>query len=98
MMVGQQASLRFSLANLMNDHGSLDPDPRISGRTRPGRMRLVDRYEAGVAMLVATWTAAFLLRSHLAQIDRLGELADEALLSLLFVVPIMLVGWGSLVV
>lgn len=82
----------------MNDHGSLDPDLSVSTRVQPRRPRLVDRYETGVAMLVATWTAAFLLRSRLEQLDRLTELADQALLSLLFVVPIILVGWGSLVI
>lgn len=82
----------------MNDHGSLDPDLSYAQRAQSGRVRLVDRYETGIAMLVATWTAAFLLRSRLSQIDRLSELANEALLSLLFVVPIMLVAWGSLVV
>jgi hypothetical protein len=60
------------------------------------RVRLADRHETGVAALVAVWTLAFLVRSRLAQTDRLGDLANEALLSLLFVVPAMLVGWAAL--
>ncbi len=49
-------------------------------------------------MLVVVWTAAFVLRSRLAQFDRLSDVANEALLSLLFIVPIMLVGWAALAV
>jgi len=71
----------------MNGHRSLNP-----------ARRLVDRYETSVVFLVMAWTAAFLVRSRLAQAERLSELANEALLSLLVVVPIMLVAWGGLVV
>jgi hypothetical protein len=70
----------------MNGHRSLDP-----------ARRLVDRYETSVAFLVVAWTAAFLVRSRLAQTERLSELANEALLSLLFVVPIMLTAWALVV-
>ena len=80
----------------MSAPGSFDPDSIVSPRPRPARV--VDRYETGVVLLVAAWTAAFLVRSRLAQSDRLTDLANEALLSLLFVVPIMLVGWGAFVV
>ncbi len=80
----------------MSAPGSLDPDSIVSRRPRPARF--VDRYETGVVLLVAMWTAAFLVRSRLAQSDRLTDLTNEALLSLLFVVPIMFVGWGALVV
>lgn len=59
--------------------------------------RIADRYETGVAMLVASWTTGFMIRSRLAEHGRLTDVANEALLSLLFVVPIMLVGWGTLV-
>jgi hypothetical protein len=80
----------------MNVHRSLDPARIRSVRVRLAR--LVDRYETSVAFLVVAWTVAFLVRSRLAQTERLSALADEALLSLLFVVPIMLVAWGALVV
>jgi hypothetical protein len=80
----------------MSAPGSLDPESIVS--PRPRAASFVDRYETGVALLVAAWTAAFLVRSRLAQSDRLTELANEALLSLLLVVPIMLVGWAALVV
>ena len=79
----------------MNGHRSLDPARIRSVRARLAR--LVDRYETSVAFLVVAWTAAFLVRSRLAQADRLSELANEALLSLLLVVPIMLIAWGALV-
>jgi hypothetical protein len=58
--------------------------------------RLIDRYQTGVTLLVAAWTAGFVVRSRLAESGRLSDVANEALLSLLFVVPIMLVGWGAL--
>ncbi len=60
--------------------------------------RLVDRYETSVVFLVVAWTVAFLVRSRLAQTDRLSDVVNEALLSLLFVVPIMLIAWGALAV
>jgi hypothetical protein len=69
-------------------------DGASSSTTR--RARLVDRPETGITLLVATWTAGFVARSRLEQSDRLSDFANEALLSLLFVVPIMLVGWGAL--
>jgi hypothetical protein len=62
------------------------------------KSRVVDRYETGVALLVAMWTAAFVLRSNLAQSGRLSDVGNEAFLSLLIVVPIMLVGWGGLTI
>ena len=80
----------------MKGHRLLDPARIRSARALLAR--LVDRYETSVAFLVAAWTAAFLVRSRLAQTERLSELANEALLSLLLVVPIMLVAWGALVV
>jgi heme/copper-type cytochrome/quinol oxidase subunit 2 len=80
----------------MNGHRSLDPARTRSVRARLSR--LVDRYETSVVFLVVAWTVAFLVRSRLAQAERLTEVANEALLSLLFVVPIMLIAWGALVV
>jgi hypothetical protein len=62
------------------------------------KSRVVDRYETGAALLVALWTVAFVLRSNLAQAERLSDVGNEALLSLLIVVPIMLVGWGVLAI
>jgi hypothetical protein len=70
-----------------------DPDDRVS---RARRLRIVDRYETGVALLVAAWTTAFVVRSKLAESGRLTDVGNEALLSLLFVVPVMLLGWGAL--
>lgn len=73
--------------------------PESGDRAKRGRReRFRDRYESGVALLVSTWTAAFVIRSRLEQSGRLTEIGNEALLSLLFVVPIMLVGWGVLLV
>ena len=60
--------------------------------------RLVDRYETGVALLVAVWTTGFVVRSRLAQAGRLSDIANEALSSLVLVIPIILVGWGVLAI
>jgi uncharacterized membrane protein YhaH (DUF805 family) len=60
------------------------------------RLRVVDRHEPSVAMLVAVWTVAFLLRSRLAAAERLTDTGNEALLSLLVVIPVMLLSWGAL--
>jgi hypothetical protein len=78
----------------MNGPPALEPESTVSEPTR--RPRLADRYETGVALLAAIWTAAFIVRGRLAQADRLGEIGNEALLSLLFVVPTMLLAWGAL--
>jgi hypothetical protein len=64
----------------------------------PSRPRLVDRHETGVVLLVALWTTGFVVRSRLAQSGRLSDIANEALLSLLLMIPIMLVGWGALAI
>jgi hypothetical protein len=58
--------------------------------------KVVNRYEPSVALLVAVWTAAFLLRSRLAATERLSDTGNEALLSLIVVIPIMVLSWGVL--
>ena len=89
--------LRFTpLSAAMNGQHSLDPARIRSVRARFAR--LVDRYETSVVFLVVAWTVAFLVRSRLAQTDRLSDVVNEALLSLLFVVPIMLIAWAALAV
>ena len=68
-------------------------------RARPacGRVtRLIDSYNPGITLLVLLWTAAFGLHGWLAQRGRLEQIGDDALRSLLYVIPIMLVGWGAL--
>jgi hypothetical protein len=70
--------------------------PQADYRASTKRARLIDRHETGVALLVATWTAGFVVRSRLAETGRLSDVANEALLSLLLVIPIMLIGWGAL--
>lgn len=56
--------------------------------------RVIDGYNPGVTMLVSIWAVGFAVRAWLLQRELLTQIADEALMSLLFVVPIMLVGWG----
>lgn len=73
---------------------SLEPESIVLAPAQ--RVRLADRYETGVALLVALWSASFVARARLANADRLSDIGNEALLSLLFVVPIMLAAWGLL--
>ena len=75
--------------------------PSHNDRALPPRgliARIVESYNPGVTLLVLLWTAAFAVRERLAQRGMLERTADDALRSLLYVVPIMLVGWGVLVV
>ena len=58
--------------------------------------RLVEAYNPGVTFLVAVWIAGFACRQMLQRRGLLADTADEALMSLLYVVPIMLAGWGVL--
>jgi hypothetical protein len=60
--------------------------------------RTIDNHNPGVTMLVSIWAAGFALRAWLTQHGLLTQIADEALTSLLFVVPIMLVGWATMAV
>ena len=56
--------------------------------------RLIDVYNPGVTCLVVIWVAGLSLRRYLAEHEMLTQIRDEALLSLIYVVPIMLIGWG----
>jgi hypothetical protein len=68
-------------------------------RARPGIFaRLIDWHNPGVTLLLAIWTAGLVTREHLDRIGALGPTAVQALLSLLFVVPIMLAGWAILTI
>ena len=75
-------------------------DTRDDRATAPrlGVSRLIDHHNPGVTLLVVLWAAAFALRRRLIVAERLQEMGDNALKSLLFVIPIMLVGWGVLAV
>lgn len=74
--------------------------PRHNDRALPTRgliTRIVERFNPGVTLLVLLWTAAFAVRERLEQRGMLERTADDALRSLLYVVPTMLVGWGVLI-
>ena len=58
--------------------------------------RLIDRHETGVALLVIVWSLALLSRDWLSAHDALTTVRDEALSSLIYVVPAMLAGWALL--
>jgi hypothetical protein len=60
--------------------------------------RVIETYNPGVTMLVAIWSVGFSVRTMLIRRGALTQIAEEALLSLLLVVPLMLIGWGLLTV
>jgi hypothetical protein len=70
----------------------------LSSPPRSVVARVIEIHNPGVTMLVAIWSAGFALRTVLIRREALTQIADEALLSLLLVVPLMLVGWGLMTV
>jgi hypothetical protein len=60
--------------------------------------KLVDSYNPGITLLVVLWTLGFAVRARLLKAGPLEEMTDNALKSLLLVIPIMLVGWGILTI
>ncbi len=58
--------------------------------------KVIDRFNPGITLLVALWIGAFELRTRLMQSGHLAQTGDEALQSLLLVIPIMLAGWALL--
>jgi hypothetical protein len=60
--------------------------------------KLVDSFNPGITLLVVLWTLGFAVRERLLKAGPLEEMTDNALKSLLFVIPIMLVGWGILTI
>ena len=57
---------------------------------------LIDAYNPGVTFLVTVWVAGISVRKYLADHELLTQLRYEALTSLIYVVPVMLVGWAAL--
>ena len=58
--------------------------------------RIIEAYNPGVTFLVAVWVVGYSCRQILDIRGLLTDTIDDALTSLLFVVPIMLLGWGAL--
>ena len=58
--------------------------------------RIIDGYNPGITMLLLIWVAGLSLRMWLDRVGMLTQVADEALRSLIYVVPIMLIGWAAL--
>ena len=58
--------------------------------------RIIEAHNPGVTFLVAVWVAGYSARQLLDLRGLLTDTLDDALTSLLFVVPIMLLGWGAL--
>lgn len=74
--------------------------PRDDGApsTRPIVARIIDSYNPGITLLVLLWIGAFAFRARLVQHGTLEPVVNDALRSLLCVIPIMLVGWAVLAV
>ena len=61
---------------------------------RTALSKAIDAYNPGVTFLVIIWVAGLSLRKYLADHDQLTQLRYEALTSLIYVVPTMVVGWA----
>jgi len=60
--------------------------------------KTIDAYNPGVTFLTLIWVVGISVRKYLADHDQLTQLRYEALTSLIYVVPVMLVGWAILTV
>jgi hypothetical protein len=60
--------------------------------------RLIDSYNPGITLLVVLWTVAFALRDRLLKAGPVEQSIDNAIKSLLLVIPIMLGAWAVLTV
>lgn len=69
---------------------------RQSPRAAGPLARIIDAYNPGITMLVSIWVAALSLRRYLQQHGELSQTGYEAITSLIYVVPVMLVGWALL--
>ena len=58
--------------------------------------RALREYCREILFLVAVWSAAFQLRQILAASGQLTRVRHDALTSLLYVIPLMLVGWAAI--
>jgi hypothetical protein len=70
--------------------------PTPSARAAGPFARMIDAYNPGITMLVSIWLAALSLRRYLQHAGDLSQTGYEALTSLIYVVPVMLVGWALL--
>jgi hypothetical protein len=71
----------------------------VSAEPRPALLaRIIDRFNPGVTMLLAAWLAGLTLRNYFIERDRLSQTGYEALTSLIYVAPSMLLAWGVLVI
>ena len=60
--------------------------------------RIIDGHNPGVTMLLLVWLGGLTLRMWLDRAGMLTDLTDDALRSLIYVVPVMLVGWAALAI
>jgi hypothetical protein len=77
---------------------SKQPFPKELASRRSLISRLIDAFNPGVTLLVSVWVVGLTARRYLIERDRLEGIADQALTSLAFVVPLMLVGWAVLAI
>ena len=74
------------------------PKPGVESDGRGLLARLIDIFNPGITLLVLVWVVGLTARRYLVERDRLAGIADQALTSLAFVVPLMLVGWAALAI
>lgn len=72
------------------------PAPKPAPQRGSLLSRMIEAYNPGVTFLVAVWVTGYACRQILETRGMLTDTIDDALTSLLFVVPIMLLGWGAL--
>ena len=60
--------------------------------------KTIDAYNPGVTFLMTIWVIGISVRKYLADHEQLTQLRYEALTSLIYVVPVMLVGWAILTI
>jgi len=60
--------------------------------------RLIDGYNPAITMLLSIWVLAIATRRYLSERDLLSQTGYEALTSLVYVIPVMLVAWAVLAV
>jgi hypothetical protein len=60
--------------------------------------RLIDAFNPGVTMLLGAWLGGLSVRRYFLDRSHLSQTGYEALTSLIYVAPSMLIAWGCLVV
>ena len=75
------------------------PAPKLPAQAHAGLLtRVIDRFNPGVTLLLSAWLAGLTARNYFLERGTLSQTRYEALTSLIYVAPSMLLAWGFLVV